>query len=63
MGLGIFYLKKDQNLPPQTSLVSDEKIYLIKDLVLDQNIIDAVKDANLEHLGITQEEIQKLDKS
>jgi len=59
---GIFDVNKGQDLSPKTILVSDEEIQLIKDLILDQDIIDSVKDANQEHSGITLEKIKELEK-
>jgi len=64
--LGIFYSKGYQSINQiigqQNISDIDEKVYLIKDLILDQDIIDSVKLSNQRQATITLEEISELDK-
>jgi len=58
---GIFYLENYRSGDSQSIYDLNEKVYLIKDLVLDQDIVDNVKLSNQKRTGIALAEISKLD--
>jgi len=57
----IFYFADDQSIDTQDTSSIDGKVYLIKDLVLDRDIVDNVKLVNQRHSAITSAEIDRLD--